>query len=990
MYDVELYKNPNLIDWKTPIVIDFETYYDKEYSLSKITMEKYIRCDKFECIGVAVKIGNRPTQFYRQETGIEIIRHIVTTTCPNSPVVAQNCPFDMGILAFHYGIHPNFTVDSMVMAKLSGFDRVAGGTSLAKMSAQLEKMGIFNQVKGDEVHNMLGVHASDMSGQQWQAYGDYCKLDVDLTHALYMYMIDKVPTQELIMADITTKMWTKPMFDLDVPLLKDYAVRLDDEREQMLSRISGELGFPTPDELLKNLRSSKKFVALLEHLGVEVPTKWSEKQEKMIPAVSKTDLAFLELLDHDDELVRTLVETKLGTMSSMEQTRTATFLDIASRGLMPIPLKYASAHTHRYAGMDRLNCQNLTKRTKDPVLRRSMRAKGGHVILASDSSSVEARLLAMIANQQDLVDTFVQGRDVYIEMATKIYNKSYDEIYEVSKRSPTKEGKAMRNMGKSCILGMGYSMSAQKFSDTNKQQGVDITLEQAQDLVNIYRSSYPMIPAFWRECNKVLDVLYAGGNMWFGGANNDLFFADGSSEFHGMQIPSIRLPNGTFLFYQNLRKEVKDNGQVGYVYDQFKGRNWLTKWVFGGSLTENLCIAEDTLVLTDSGWKKIQDLTDLDKVHDGVEFVTHGGLVFKSVKDCVKIDGVYMTKEHEVLTNDGWKTAEIHLSAGVASQLSRFDFSEVWQVDCYQSDPFSQGEVALGLPMRVRENCEPECNGCEKYCKKRWNAPLRLHHIRDCFKQGKLAWLHTSSNLLDMEEYESTLPKSEPQGLEKLRWQGYNCLRAMVRLPRVLSRYATELSARVGLRPQGQQPWVLQGELSLGYTTGELQQQTQQRVHTGWQRASTDSRVLRDVQPQPHNGLLSTSTGDGNATTGGTTQPSKAVYDILNCGSRNRFVVKGDTAPFVVHNCQALSFAVLKHQAIEIAKAGVPVNLNVHDEWVSVVPRDQAPQAVVVHYTAMKSVPDYIPQGLLDCEVDVGWNYGTLHTIPSKEIEKCL
>lgn len=454
MNHISLYKDPSKIDWKTPVVIDFETYYDKEYSLSKITMEKYIRCSKFECIGVAVKIGNNPTHFYKGETGIEIIRHIVTTTYPNSPVAMQNSPFDGGILAFRYGIHPNFMVDTMVMAKLSGFDRVAGGTSLDKMSTQLAEMGIFNQVKGNEVHNMLGVHASDMTPQQWQAYGDYCKLDVDLTHALYMYMIDKVPTAELIMSDITTKMWTKPMIDLDVPLLESYAERLATEREQMLSRISSDLGFPTTEALLKSLRSSKKFVALLESLQVEVPMKWSEKQEKMIPAVSKTDIAFLELLEHDDELVRSLVETKLGTMSSMEQTRTATFLDIASRGLMPLPLRYSGTHTHRFSGMDSLNVQNLAKRTKDPVLRRSMRAMDGHIVLASDSSNVEVRVGAYIANQQDVIEVFRKGGDVYIDMATKIYNESYDDIYEQSKgANATKEGKMKRNVAKAVVLG---------------------------------------------------------------------------------------------------------------------------------------------------------------------------------------------------------------------------------------------------------------------------------------------------------------------------------------------------------------------------------------------------------------------------------------------------------------------------------------------------------------------------------------------------------
>ena len=532
-----------------------------------------------------------------------------------------------------------------------------------------------------------------------------------------------------------------------------------------------------------------------------------------------------------------------------------------------------------------------------------------------------------------------------------------------------------------CVHNCGYGMSANTFRYRMELTGNLEAAEMADEIVQAYRTKNNMIVAFWRECNRVLDVLYAGGSMWFGGANNDLFFADGSSEFHGKKIPSIRLPNGTYIWYQNLRKEAGDDGKVNYVYDQFKGRNWLPKRIWGSSLVENLCIAEDTLVLTDSGWKKIQDITTQDKVHDGIEFVTHGGLVFKSVKDCVKIDGVYMTKDHEVLTNDGWKTAEVHLSAGATSQLSRFDFSEVWQANCYQGDTFGRKEVALGLPVRMWERSKQAGGRCEKNRKKGWHAPLWVQYIRDCVKQGKFSRLHRTPNLLDMAKYESSLPKSKTQGLEKLWWQGYNCVRAMVGLSDVLIRYVTELPTRVGFRPQRQQSWVLQGELPLGYTPNELQQQTQQRTHTGWQRTNDGSQVLRKVQTKSHDSSLSVVAGGNNATAGGSTRCEKAVYDILNCGSRNRFVVKGDEAPFVVHNCQALSFVILKYQAIEIAKTGCPINLNVHDEWVSVVPRDQAPQAVIVHYTAMKSVPDYIPQGLLDCEVDVGWNYGTLHTV---------
>lgn len=587
MTPTELYNDPSLIDWNNPVVIDFESYYDKEWSLSKITTEKYIRGDQWECIGVSIKVGSNPAKFFRNETGIPIIAELIKRF-PTSPFLAHNCQFDYNILAWRYGLRPNFIVDTALMAKVCGLDRVAGATSLAKLSDRLEKMGIVSKVKGTTVHDMLGVHAADMTPKQWEDYAAYCVLDSDLCYALYVYMIDKVPTSELVMIDITTRMATTPAIELNVPLLQDYAVRLENEREAKLGAIASDLGFKDNASLLSNLRSSKKFVALLERLNVEVPMKWSEKKQEMIPAVSKTDLAFLDLLEHDDELVRTLVETKLGTMSSMEQTRTATFLDVASRGLCPIPLRYASAHTGRYGGMDKLNFQNLSKRTKEPVLRRSMTAGQGNVLLATDSSSIEARLLAFVADQKDLVDTFVQGRDVYVEMATKIYNKTYDEIFEVSKRNPTKEGKAMRNMGKACILGCGYSMSGLKFALTNRQQGIDMSDDYATELVTIYRTSYPMIPAFWRECNRALDVMYAGGSMWFGGPDNNLFFADGASEFHGVKIPSIRLPNGAYIWYQNLRKEAKEDGRVNYVYDQFKGRNWLPKWVFGGSLCENL------------------------------------------------------------------------------------------------------------------------------------------------------------------------------------------------------------------------------------------------------------------------------------------------------------------------------------------------------------------------------------------------------------------
>ena len=587
MTPTDLYRDPSKINWGLPIVIDFETYYDKDYSLSKITTEKYIRCNQFEMIGVSIKVGSNPTEFYRREEGLARIRELVRDY-ETSPFISHNSTFDCGILGLRYNIHPLFTVDTVIMAKLSGLDRVVGGKSLSKLSGWMQERGFVAEQKRGTVHNMLGVHAADMTEQQWQEYGDYCKLDSDLCYALYNYMLPMCQVDELLMSDLTTKMWTKPAFDLDVPLLQDYAVRLEAERTEKLSALAVQMGFSDLDELHKHLRSSTKFVALLESLGVECPMKWSEKKKCMIPAVSKTDQEFLALKEHDDELVQLLVETKLGAQSSMEATRTQTLLDIASRGLAPIYLSYAAAHTGRYGGGEKCNWQNLSKRTKEPVLRQSMRAKKGHIVLPTDSSQIELRVNSVVSDQQDLVRIFQDNLDPYVDMAAAIYHKTYDEILHAAKVEKSKEGKAMRQMGKLVCLAAGYGMSAPTFKYRMLLEKNQEAADKADELISAFRTKNHKIAQFWKTCQRALDVMYGGQQMWFGGADDRMFLADGTSTFHGVVIPSILFPNGTRIWYQNLRKEADEEGKTNYVYDQLKGRGMMSKRIWGSALCENI------------------------------------------------------------------------------------------------------------------------------------------------------------------------------------------------------------------------------------------------------------------------------------------------------------------------------------------------------------------------------------------------------------------
>ena len=92
-------------------------------------------------------------------------------------------------------------------------------------------------------------------------------------------------------------------------------------------------------------------------------------------------------------------------------------------------MRYYAAHTGRWGGDDKINLQNLPSRGKNgKKLKKSIVAPKGYTIIDADSSQIEARVLAWLASQEDLVESFSAGEDVYVKMASKIYNKPEEEI----------------------------------------------------------------------------------------------------------------------------------------------------------------------------------------------------------------------------------------------------------------------------------------------------------------------------------------------------------------------------------------------------------------------------------------------------------------------------------------------------------------------------------------------------------------------------------
>ena len=559
------------------IALDFETYYDKEYSLSKITTEEYVRSELFEAIGVGVQVNDEPTVWFSGDHQ-QTYDWLHEFDWQNSFLLAHNAVFDASILSWRFDIYPKGILDTLSMAR--AWHGVDVGGSLASL-AEKYQLG----KKGTEVVNALGKRRADFSPDELKAYSGYCINDVNLTRALFDILIQNFPTKELKVIDTTIKMFTEPTLELDLPLLEQHLENVKAKKEQLL-----EMAAANRDDLMSN----DKFAELLKKMGVEPPVKISAKTGKEAWAFAKTDEAFKELANHPDPRVQILVGARLGNKTTLEETRTQRFIDIAKRGCMPVPLKYYAAHTGRWGGDDKVNLQNLPSRGQNAnKLKRAIRAPEGFVIIDSDSSQIEARVLAWLAEQNDLVEAFEKGEDVYKIMASAIYSKPVEEI-----------SKDERFVGKTTILGAGYGMGAAKFAAQLKVLGTEVEEAECKRIIDVYRSTYAKIPELWSSAQRCLEAIIQKQSASLG--------RKGVLTFDPLE-QGFMLPNKLWLRYEGLHKVTTD-GKTQYEYPTRKGA---TK-TYGGKVIENLCQAIARCVIAEQMTLIAKRYKVVLTVHDAV------------------------------------------------------------------------------------------------------------------------------------------------------------------------------------------------------------------------------------------------------------------------------------------------------------------------------------------------------------------------------------
>jgi len=628
------------------LTLDWETYYSADFTLSALTTEAYVRDPRFEEILLGIKINSTPAFWVLPDRAAHFLEKEVDWA--NTAVIAHHAHFDGLILSHHHGCKPAMWIDTLSMARI--LDGPKAGNSLHDLCI---RHGI--SAKGDYVTFAKNKRAADFTAAERAEYGQYCVNDCERTYDLAQIFLDQMPAQELQIIDKVVRMFTEPVFVGDAERLKG-AVATERQRKIDVLRRIGMLcpvcgGEGAQMDLLttggprvdcpkcdgtgvdkKTIGSNEKLANLFRECGIEPPMKRSNTTGEQIYAFAKTDPGMQALLEDEYEDVRFLAEARIAVKSSIVETRAQRYQHCAERGPMPVYESYAAAHTFRMGGGDKMNWLNISSKHNEnrpelSVIAASIMAPPGHKIVTADSGQGEARITAWLAGQQDLVDAFAQGRDVYSEHASTIYNRPVDGKKNPADRIP-------RQLGKASILGMGFGMGWAKASmellkgmlgndpvqftmadmetlqvDPSRFLNNPGKVKQVSEmpsrlelnarlihcavtnaLIDRYREKYDRIVAYWALMEEIIDCMIQGREMVFGA--------------HGIMRTAkdkIWMPNGVAMRYDGIQR---DGREASY----FNGRE-RTK-IYGSLLVENTVQCLHYIIVS----RQLLDISELLRV----------------------------------------------------------------------------------------------------------------------------------------------------------------------------------------------------------------------------------------------------------------------------------------------------------------------------------------------------------------------------------------
>lgn len=581
------------------LVLDLETYYDREFSLSKLEPLPYITDPRFHIHGLAIRHPDGRAEFRMDaRAALDELKVSYGEQLEKAAVVMHNAYFDALALNIHYGFKAVNMIDTMLLSRLR-----FGASVSHDLRSVAERLRL--PAKG-HLEFMEGVRHP--TPEQVRQLTEYAILDVELTHDIAVQLLPyalHVPLELWAMEFSIRQLVERPL-GVDATAVTEGLKSLSEDVQAAIDRS----GYSAAQ-----LRSAEKFADALDLLLATTGRKTTRKQGKtgQIPALSKKDHAAQQLFMDADPKVRSLMEARRIIMSEPMQHSRLDFLRVAAErlGKVHLQLSYGVAGPGRFQGGGGFNAQNLSKRAIGGELisasiRRAIRAPAGYVFVSADAAQIEARILAYMAGETALHASFARGEDVYSDFAAAQFSTKVRKPRPGDPEELAAKMKVLRQVGKQAILGLGYGMGVEKFNDTLRAEPMlqslfdagELTTGKIAGIQGNYRKRYPNIPKFWSDCEYAFRSAMVGVASSVAGCK---FSCAGSTV-------TITLRSGRAIVYPDTRLDTHPPTPRSYIDASGRHQTFTPtapgilyaegKNVYGGLIAENIvqATARDILV----------------------------------------------------------------------------------------------------------------------------------------------------------------------------------------------------------------------------------------------------------------------------------------------------------------------------------------------------------------------------------------------------------